>query len=350
MINIFRKIRKRLAEENKFERYMRYAVGEVMLIVVGIFFALQLQNWNENRKKEKQFKVALEQLYNSIKYDAEKFRQQDERVVLQIFEIDTLLNFSNKRHKASIPQSLFWLGYEDIDDYISETNYHLTKLTFNPDNLEQNELAKQITSYVNAINQKSGIESDVLWSLLEEEEIPFRGPFLGRDSIHFYVPDSIFYSQDELDKVNSLLKTHKLRTLLKSTQAGKQYIRIYASNRYDDAISIMHLIKAYYPEVRLLYQNVGILGSAIEGYIDVKSKPLSLKNFDKNIWEIDIFLNEGTVKFRCRDSWNENWGGESFPKGKAEHDGSNIRVEQGYYHVTLNLSENTYEFIKTDEK
>ena len=351
MINIFRKIRKRLAEENKFERYMKYAVGEVLLIVIGIFFALQLQNWNENRKKEKQFKAAVEQLYNSIKYDAEIFRLQREQIADQIIEIDTLLNFPGKRHKASIPTDLIWLGYESVDDYISETNYHLAKLTFNPDNLEQNELTKQITNYVNSINQKIGFDSDALWTFIEEEEIPFRGPFLGEaDSVYVYVPDSIFYSKDEIERVSFLLQGHKLRTILKTVMAGKQYLRIYASNRYDDAISIMQLIKTYYPEVRLLYQEVGILGTAIEGYMEVKSKPLTLTNFDKSIWEIDIYLKDGTVKFRCRDSWNENWGGEDFPKGLAAHDGVNIPVEEGFYHVILNLSENTYEFIKKKEK
>ena len=349
MINIFRKMRKRLAEENKFERYMRYAVGEVLLIVIGIFFALQLQNWNENRKKEKQFKAEVEQLYNSIKYDAEIFRLQRERLVEQIIEIDTLLNYPEKRHKSSIPSDLIWFGFESLDDYISETNYHLTKLTFNPENLEQNELAKQITRYVNSINQKTGIDNDELWEFIEEKEIPFRGPFLGEDSVYIYVHDSIFYSKDEIERVSTLLRTHKLRTILKTVQAGKLYLRIYASNRYDDAISIMQLIKTYYPETRLLYQDVGIIGGAIEGYIGTKSKPLTLTSFNKSIWEIDIYLKEGSVKFRCRDSWNENWGGASFPKGKAEHDGSNIRVEQGFYHVILNLSENTYEFIKKEE-
>ena len=350
MINIFRKIRKRLAEENKFERYMRYAVGEVLLIVIGIFFALQLQNWNENRKKEKQFNAAIEQLYNSIKHDAEIFRLQREQLVDHIIEIDTLLNYAEKRHKSSFPTDLIRLGFVDLDDYISETNYHLTKLTFNPDNLEQNELTKQITNYVNSINQKIGIGSDALWTFIEEAEIPFRGPFLGEDTVHIYVPDSIFYSKDEIQRVSSLLQKHKLRTILKTVQSEKQYLRIYASNRYDDAISIMQLIKTYYPEVRLLYQDVGIIGGAIEGYIGTKSKPLTLTSFDKSIWEIDIYLNDGTVKFRCRDSWNENWGGSEFPIGKAEHDGSNIPVEEGFYHVTLNLTENTYEFVKKKDK
>jgi len=46
MINFFRKIRKKLANENKFQKYFRYAFGEVALIMIGIFIALQLNNWN----------------------------------------------------------------------------------------------------------------------------------------------------------------------------------------------------------------------------------------------------------------------------------------------------------------
>ena len=74
MINFFRKIRKQLANENKFQRYFRYAFGEVALIMIGIFMALQLNNWNENRKQETQFKVTLEQLYNTIKFDSETYK------------------------------------------------------------------------------------------------------------------------------------------------------------------------------------------------------------------------------------------------------------------------------------
>ena len=49
-MKIFRNIRKQLASENKVMAYLRYAVGEIFLVVIGILIALQVNNWNENRK------------------------------------------------------------------------------------------------------------------------------------------------------------------------------------------------------------------------------------------------------------------------------------------------------------
>ena len=50
MIKIFRNIRKKLAAENKIPVYLRYAIGEIVLVVIGILIALQINNWNEERK------------------------------------------------------------------------------------------------------------------------------------------------------------------------------------------------------------------------------------------------------------------------------------------------------------
>jgi len=49
-MNIFRKLRKQFAVDNQFLKYARYAFGEIFLIVIGIFIALQLNNWNDHRK------------------------------------------------------------------------------------------------------------------------------------------------------------------------------------------------------------------------------------------------------------------------------------------------------------
>ncbi len=50
MIQFFKKIRQGLISENKFSKYLLYAIGEIILVVVGIFIALQLNLWSENRK------------------------------------------------------------------------------------------------------------------------------------------------------------------------------------------------------------------------------------------------------------------------------------------------------------
>ncbi|NND51857.1 MAG: hypothetical protein HKN54_05595 [Flavobacteriaceae bacterium] len=50
MIKFFRRIRRQLLSENKFSKYLFYAVGEIILVVIGILIALQINNWNESRK------------------------------------------------------------------------------------------------------------------------------------------------------------------------------------------------------------------------------------------------------------------------------------------------------------
>ena len=50
MIKFFRKIRQNLLMRNKSGKYLKYAIGEIVLVVVGILIALQINNWNENRK------------------------------------------------------------------------------------------------------------------------------------------------------------------------------------------------------------------------------------------------------------------------------------------------------------
>ncbi len=51
MLNFFRKIRRKLSNENKFIQYSRYAIGEILLVMIGILLALQVNNWNESRKQ-----------------------------------------------------------------------------------------------------------------------------------------------------------------------------------------------------------------------------------------------------------------------------------------------------------
>jgi tetratricopeptide (TPR) repeat protein len=50
MIKFFRKIRQKLLSENKFSKYLIYAIGEIVLVVIGILIALQINTWNEHKK------------------------------------------------------------------------------------------------------------------------------------------------------------------------------------------------------------------------------------------------------------------------------------------------------------
>ena len=70
MIKFFRKIRQKLVSENKFSRYLLYAIGEIILVVIGIILALQLNNWNEQRKLKAQEAELLSYALENIKRDS----------------------------------------------------------------------------------------------------------------------------------------------------------------------------------------------------------------------------------------------------------------------------------------
>lgn len=66
MVNYFRNIRKKFAEENKPMKYLRYAIGEIVLVVIGILIALQINNWNEKQKNIKNEAELLTSLEKEI--------------------------------------------------------------------------------------------------------------------------------------------------------------------------------------------------------------------------------------------------------------------------------------------
>jgi len=83
MINFFRKIRKKLADDNKPLKYARYAIGEILLVVIGILIALSINNWNEKRKisneienvftlLEQELKANINESNNFLKYGYQK--------------------------------------------------------------------------------------------------------------------------------------------------------------------------------------------------------------------------------------------------------------------------------------
>ncbi len=71
MIKFFRKIRQNLLMENKTGKYFKYAIGEIVLVVIGILIALQINNWNEKRKSNEQIHALLDNLKMSIDEDRE---------------------------------------------------------------------------------------------------------------------------------------------------------------------------------------------------------------------------------------------------------------------------------------
>jgi hypothetical protein len=75
MKSLFRSIRQKLLGEGKLLRYLTYAVGEVILIIVGILFALKINNWNEDRKDRQVELSILEEIHGNLQNDLRIFNR-----------------------------------------------------------------------------------------------------------------------------------------------------------------------------------------------------------------------------------------------------------------------------------
>ncbi|WP_435622927.1 DUF6090 family protein [Flagellimonas sp.] len=69
MIRFFRKIRHSLLSKGKFSQYLLYAVGEIVLVIVGILLALQINNWNEKRKLQESIVDTFTVLQDELKHN-----------------------------------------------------------------------------------------------------------------------------------------------------------------------------------------------------------------------------------------------------------------------------------------
>ena len=87
MIKFFRNIRRRLLRENRVTRYLLYAIGEIILVVIGILIALQINNWNETQKKHEASKQFILEIREDLVKDTILLASQIELLAQQI-EID----------------------------------------------------------------------------------------------------------------------------------------------------------------------------------------------------------------------------------------------------------------------
>ncbi|MGB5420145.1 DUF6090 family protein [Algibacter sp.] len=105
MIKFFRKIRQNLLSENKFSKYLIYAFGEIILVVIGILIALQINNnnnYNEQRKVEQEYLLSLQaEFETNLNKINTSIKENEQRVValdnlLTLFDRNVLDTVSNQ--------------------------------------------------------------------------------------------------------------------------------------------------------------------------------------------------------------------------------------------------------------
>ncbi len=115
MINFFRKIRHTFLSENKFSKYLLYAIGEIALVMIGILLALQVNNWNTQRIQKNEISAKYEHILEELQFSkmvvSQKIKVIDSLVIRSNKQILELLRQKNEDSVPAIYKKLKFLAF-----------------------------------------------------------------------------------------------------------------------------------------------------------------------------------------------------------------------------------------------
>jgi hypothetical protein len=211
MIKLFRNLRRKLLTENRVSKYLLYALGEIILVVIGILIALQINNWNEDRKSVIQEALYLERLLVEVDENITTFNTEITFIkkgvkTIKAFSQALKKSDSNDTLLIQSANSFFQTGsiypnfsyyHSTFDDLSSTGNLKVIRNTSLRDSL--------VKLYAKNEDIKGRIRLSAEWAL------PVDGAFTYEHSVMRFEPNSSFlFSETSYVELANELRENKL--------------------------------------------------------------------------------------------------------------------------------------------
>lgn len=247
MIKFFGRIRQQLLGEGKTGKYLKYALGEILLVMIGILLALQVNNWNEERKDRVEEITILESLDKNLilaneqsdsLISSEKYSKGVLLLVLGIDSINSILDSNSI--SAKIFKDAFWNLESDIpviNTYIELKNTNKLSL------IKNQEIKEKFTSLEVNLNELEGMLDDRLnvqqirIDDIAENEVNFI-PFI-KSSI-----PTVNITKEKQNNFELILSNQRIRNLLGMKLNMTQDVLNYRENLDNDIKELRMLIEA----------------------------------------------------------------------------------------------------------
>ncbi len=211
-MKFFRKIRQNLLSERKTEKYLKYALGEIILVVIGILIALQINNWNVEKNRKNAEKVIIEQLIEDLK----KSQTELKKIKVSIEEqAKASARVCHAFFKNEVPNDSIYIYMRiPLGTVTFSPTLGTARSIINSGNvtlIQSNDLKSKITAYVETVEFK-------LKDISRYEETYFRnGQIVLKEVLQFtnLVPKEYLFHQTKGDTplVSDTLKTDELRAI-----------------------------------------------------------------------------------------------------------------------------------------
>ena len=223
MIKLFRRVRQRLLSKNKFSRYFFYAIGEVLLVVIGILIAVQINAWHENRT----LKINETNILNRLNIDLKENHKE-------LSEMYGLLKISNAcgkkilnhlKYKNEVTDSLlFWTEGFSNTNIFNNANTTYKNLENSSNNIISNDsLRLQITlmyekDFVNVHKREAMLYQEYLPNYKKEllknfKTSPVMNQWLEEETLEINTPKNLKDLKHNEEYKNVLTELYNFRAL-----------------------------------------------------------------------------------------------------------------------------------------
>ena len=254
MIKFFRKIRQNLLSEGKTGKYLKYAIGEIFLVVIGILIALQINNWNDQRKLNKEVSKINERLFQDIDNDIRDLYSK------KVYWENKVPVF-NKVFNDSVTLDLFDEGY--------------TRLVTSIDITSLNKTGIQQLKALN-INDNLSVRIIELYNEMENSTI---------------IPDEIDIDDRANDFVNYLKEKNYSwypewisKTIKKDNSSKELQDYFLTSIRYRNEVSLnrLHIVYRYLPSLKYYIAELEKVRTELKIKTDDDFITVNKKHLEKN--------------------------------------------------------------------
>ena len=223
-------------EQNKTGKYLKYAIGEIVLVVIGILIALQINNWNEARKSADQEALYLTRLLSENKQDIIAFKENIKELQKGMESIKTfsealkndtideasLIKSANDYFKYGSIYPIFYASNSTFDDLSSTGNLKVITNTNLRDSIVQHYARhKYVTERINIA---------ISWAL------PLDAPFTHENDIMKFEPNTAFLFPEQPKGLYAKELKDKKVTYI-SNAAAHYWINMDAIAHLEDLIS-----------------------------------------------------------------------------------------------------------------
>ncbi len=180
MIKFFRNIRLKSLTENKFGKYLTYAAGEIILVVIGILIALQINNWNQDRINNIEKKALLSKLHVEFKTNkklVEDFRLEEQRAIKSSSKLISLIGATKEELENKNLDSLFFESFPSNE--LAFANNSVNNIVQNGRlNLFENDSITSLLYHWNSLSEIRQTRFDKLDAWNNEHLLPFLLPYI----------------------------------------------------------------------------------------------------------------------------------------------------------------------------